>query len=122
MHGQSWRTALGEALNGLALSADGQIRRSGLDCAACELLYDFDLARAVAADDPRLTGEERACLGAIERAVQSMTESDRECFNDEVLGRPAWQELRRLAAEGLRTFGWENSARRLANDALVGRR
>jgi hypothetical protein len=32
-----------------------------------------------------------------------------ECFNNEVIQRPAWAILRNLAGSALREFGWEDA-------------
>ncbi len=42
--------------------------------------------------------------------MRGMQQPDFECFNNEVVQRPVWWELRELAAEGLRAFGWERVA------------
>jgi hypothetical protein len=110
MHGASWQPVLREALALLALPAEEQVLVNGLGCVACDLLYDFDLARTVATESPRLSEEERRLLDEIDLVMQSMTEPDCECFDNEVLHRPVWEQLRQLSTEALLTFDWESAA------------
>jgi hypothetical protein len=46
-------------------------------------------------------------LDRIDAAMRGMQQPDFECFNNEVVRRPIWQQLRELATEALRAFGWE---------------
>jgi hypothetical protein len=63
------------------------------------------------------SGTRRACpraqqalLDRIDATMRRMEPADFECYNNEVLRRPIWQELRELAAQALRAFGWEAEA------------
>jgi hypothetical protein len=101
---------LREALTILALPADEQVRANGPGCVACDLLGEFDHARIVAlGNEAKLSDEQRRSLEAINNAIRSMQKTDVECFNNEVLRRPAWKRLRELAADALRLFGWEGT-------------
>jgi hypothetical protein len=104
-----WQRLLRDALAALALPPDEQIRVNGPGCVACELLNDFDHARIVAIGNaPDLCDEQRGLLDRIDATMRAMEQADFECFNSEVVRRPVWQELRELAAEALRMFGWES--------------
>jgi hypothetical protein len=105
-----WQKLLRTALVVLALPADEQGRANGPGCVACDLDSDFDHARSVALGNaPDLTDDQRRRLDRIEAVLRSKQPPDYECFNPEVLRRPVWQELRVLAAEALRAFGWEGA-------------
>lgn len=105
-----WQRLLRDALTVLALPPDEQARVNGPGpgCVACDLLNDFDHARKAALDIAAaiLTDEQRRLLDRIETIMQTMQKPDFECFNNDVVRRPVWQELREVAAESLRTFGW----------------
>jgi hypothetical protein len=104
---QPWLPMLRDALAVLALPASDQVQVSGPGCLACDLLNDFDNARrAVIANMPGLPKEQRKLLDRIDAAMQAMVPADFECFNNDVVQRPAWQQLRGLAAEALTQFGW----------------
>src|SRR5262249_12120569 len=109
---EPWQRLLREALAVLALPPDEQVRVNHPGCVACELLNDFDHARLVTVENAgaALSDEQRWFLDAIDAAMQEMEDSDFECFNNEVVRRPAWQVLRELAAEALKAFGWEGTA------------
>jgi hypothetical protein len=103
-----WQQLLRETLVVLALPPDEQVRVNGPGCVACDLLEDFDHARTVALGNaPNLSDEQRGLLDRIDAAIQVMEQPDFECFNNEVVRRPVWQQLRERAAEALRVFGWE---------------
>jgi hypothetical protein len=105
-----WEKLLREALAILALPADEQVRANGPGCVACDLLNDFDHARIVATgNEAGLSDDQRRSLEAIDTVMRSMEKPDFECFNNEVLGRPVWERLRKLAAHALRLFGWEGT-------------
>lgn len=105
---------LREALAVLALPRDEQIRVNGPGpgCLACDLLNDFDHARAVALENDAaiLSEEQRNLLERISAVMDTMESSDFECFNKDVVQRPVWQDLRVLAASALQSFGWETTA------------
>ncbi len=103
-----WVSLLREALAMLALPADEQVRANGPGCAACDLLNDFDhVWNVVIGNNSRLSANQRQILAAIDDAMRSTKGPDFECFSNDVLRRPVWQELRELAADALRHFGWE---------------
>jgi hypothetical protein len=106
---EPWQRLLRDALGVLALPLDEQIRANGPGCIACDLLNDFDDARKVAIGNaPDLSEEQRDLLDRIDATMRAMEQADFECFNSEVVRRPLWQELRELAADALRAFGWES--------------
>ena len=105
---EPWQRLLCDALAVLALPPDEQVRINGPGCVACDLLDDFDHARLVAIDNaPELTDGQRELLDRIDGAMRGMHQQDYERFNNDVVRRPVWQELRELAAEALRVFGWQ---------------
>ena len=105
-----WQPLLSEALAILALAANEQVRVNAPGCVACDLLNDFDQARKVAVESKAiLSNGQRRILEAIDNVILSMEGQDLECCNNEVLRRPAWEQLRELAAEGLRLFGWQST-------------
>ena len=105
---EPWQQLLRDALAVLALPPDEQVHVNGPGCIACDLLNDFEQARTVALGNaPGLSEEQRGLLERIDTGVRGMKQPDFECYNNEVVRRPVWQELRELAAEGLRNFGWE---------------
>lgn len=104
---EPWQRLLCDSLAVLALPPDEQVRVNGPGCVACDLLNDFDHARRVALDNaPDLSDTNRNLLDRINFAMDSMQQQDCECFNNDVLHRPVWQELRKLATETLRSFHW----------------
>jgi hypothetical protein len=103
-----WQRLLRDALAVLALTPDEQVRVKGRGCLACDLLNDFDHARTVALGNaPALSEEQRGLLDRIDATMRGMEQPDFECFNNDVVRRPVWHQLRELAAEALRAFGWE---------------
>jgi hypothetical protein len=107
---EPWQRLLRDALAALALPPDEQAQGFGPGCVACELLNDFDHARTVALGNaPELSEDQRGLLDRIDAIMRGMGQADCECFNNAVVGRPVWRQLRRLAAEALRAFGWEGA-------------
>ncbi len=105
---EPWQRLLRDALAILALPPDEQVRVNGPGCVACDLLGDFDHARTVALGNaPELSDERQGLLDQIDAVMRGMQQPDFECFKNEVLWRPVWQQLRGLAAEALRAFEWE---------------
>lgn len=104
-----WQPLLRDALAALASPPDEQVRANGPGCVACDLLEDFDHARRVTLGNAELSEAQRASLGRIDAEIRAMRPSDLECFNSEVIRRPAWQTLRDFAAAALREFGWEGA-------------
>ena len=45
-------------------------------------------------------------LDQIDGVTEAMGQADVECFNNDVVHRQAWQQLRVLATEALSAFGW----------------
>jgi hypothetical protein len=108
---EAGRNLLRDALAVLSLPPDEQLRVNGPGCMVCDLLEDFDHARTCARESPsaQLSDEQRVLLDQMVQVIKSMSESDLECFNEEVVKRPAWQQLRELAGTTLRKFGWEDA-------------
>jgi hypothetical protein len=105
----SWQPLLRDALAALASPADEQVRANGPGCIACDLLEDFDHARLVTLGNAELSEAQHESLNRIDAEVQAMQPQDLECFDNEVIRRPAWEVLRPLAGSALREFGWENA-------------
>jgi hypothetical protein len=71
-----------------------------------ELALDFDNFRMAFVGNFRaeLTDKQRAYLHAID---QSLSQMPTDCFSPEgVLNSPEWENVRSLAAETLKAFGW----------------
>ena len=96
------------ALQVLAANSPDQIRVLSPGCIACELLDDYDLElrqyREVFRDS--FTRRRIEAIERLDRAIDVIPESDHECFNNDVLTRPAWDEVRTTAKETLAAFGW----------------
>lgn len=105
---EPWERLLRDALAVLSLPPDEQVRVNGPGCVACDLLNDFDHARTVAIGNaPVLSEDQQALLDRIDAAMRGMQQPDVECFINEVVRRPVWQQLRELAADAMQAFGWE---------------
>jgi hypothetical protein len=106
---ESWQRALGEALLVLSVPPDEQVRLTNPGCLACELLNDFDLARSTAIEvaSACLSPEKRRLLDRVDALLATMQGPDFVCFDNNVVRRPVWGELRALAVEALQAFGCE---------------
>ena len=105
---QPWQRLLRDSLAVLALTPDEQVRVNGPGCVTCDLSEDFYHAHQVAVDGaPGLSDDQRELLDRIDAALRSRQPADEACFNPDAIRRPVWQQLRGLAAEALRSFGWE---------------
>lgn len=103
-----WQRLLHEVLAVLALPPDEQVRVNGPGCVTCDLLENFDHAHTFAIGNAlHLSEGQHILLDRINDAMRLMEPLDFECFKNDVLRRPLWQQLRALAAEALRAFGWE---------------
>jgi hypothetical protein len=97
-----------DALVVLTLPPDDQLRINGPGCVTCDLISDFDAARNFMVENAAaLTEVQRLTLDRIKLAIDAMKPQDVECCNNEVIRRPAWQEVRQLATDALLTFGWD---------------
>jgi hypothetical protein len=104
-----FRHALCDALVVLALPPAEQVRVNGPGCVSCDLLEDFNDAMKGYCQyfNNEMTDPQANLLVQIDRLMDSMQEADYECFNNDVLDRPVWQQLRSKAAAALQAFGWE---------------
>lgn len=104
----SWKKLLREVLAALALPQAEQVRANGPGCVTCDLIEDFEfgcrMARANGAAE--LTQEQKSHLDDLATAVTAMAPDDCVCFDEAMLSRPAWEELRILARTALASFGW----------------
>jgi hypothetical protein len=106
----TWQRLLRDALAALALPPDEQAYVTMPGCVTCELREDFEHARIVAfGNAKRLSEGQNEILNRIDATVRGMQAPDFECFNNEAVRRPMWQQLRNLAAEALKEFGWEGA-------------
>ena len=106
---EPWQRLLRDSLAILVLPPDEQVRANGPGCIACDLSEAFYHAHAAALEGaPRLPNTERRLLSRIETALRTMHGPDVECGDDEIVRRAAWQELREMAAEAQRMFGWQD--------------
>ena len=53
-----------------------------------------------------LSNPQKEILYKIDSAMNEMSEDDYECFNNKVLDRQAWNDLRSLAEQALSEFHW----------------
>ena len=79
-----------------------------------ELALDFDNFRMAFVSNFRaeLTGEQLSCLDSIDQVLSQMP---KDCFSpNAVTNSPEWRQIRQLAAEALKAFGWplDNAPRR----------
>jgi len=101
-----WRPLLRGTLAALASPADEQVHANGPGCIARDLLEDFDHARSVTVGNAELSEARRRSLDRIDGAARALVPPGLEGFNNEVIQRPAWAILRKLAGSALREFGW----------------
>lgn len=96
------------ALQALAAEAPDQIRVLSPGCVACELLNDYDLERQRyrEAFGPWLSRRQSERIGQIDRAIGAIPEADLQCFDNDVLTRPSWGQVRAAAKDALLAFGW----------------
>jgi len=96
-------------LHSLARSSVDQKQFGPGGCLFCELLLDFRMAceefRRHFAD--MLTPEQDVRLDAISYAIDALELADMECFNEDVVGRPAWQRIRDRAITVVKALGCE---------------
>lgn len=104
-----WQPLLLDALAILAAAPDEQIRANGPGCIACDLPEEFEHAWRVTVTYGAISESQRDSLDKIDAHFRAMSDSDRECGNDDVLWRPAWQEMRDLAKQALALFGWDSA-------------
>ncbi len=98
------------ALQVLAAGAPDQIRALSPGCIAYELLddYDIELRQYREAFGASLTEWQSEAIGRIDEAIDAIPDPDHECFNNDVLTRPAWDEVRDAAKQALAAFGWSD--------------
>jgi hypothetical protein len=104
-----WRPLLRDALAALASPTDEQVRANGPGCIAWDLLEDFAHARLVTLGNAELSEAQRESLKRIAAEVRAMQPQDMECFDGQVIRRPAWEVLRHLSGSALLEFGWGNA-------------
>ena len=98
---------LRESLTILAMPAEKQIKYNGPGCVCCDLLNDYDHAYTATMSNIELTNSQKEILRKIDSAMNDMSEDDYECFNNKVLDRPAWINIRSLAKYALSEFQWK---------------
>ncbi|MCI0494598.1 hypothetical protein L0Z72_06290 [candidate division KSB1 bacterium] len=98
---------LRESLTILAMPAEKQIKYNGPGCVSCDLLNDYDNAFSATISNIELSTSQKEILCKIDRTMNEMSEDDYECFNNKVLYRQAWNNLRSLAEHALSEFQWE---------------
>jgi hypothetical protein len=98
------------ALAALSLPAEEQRRVNRPGCLACDLLCDFNhsCATFLAHFADVLTDGQRAAIAGVESAVCELQDDDLECWNDEILVRPAWNRVRAAAGNAVREFGYSD--------------
>lgn len=98
---------LRESLTILAMPAGKQVKYNGPGCICCDLLNDYDNAFTATMSNIELTDSQTEILRKINSAMNDMCEDDYECFNNKVLDRTAWINIRSLAKHALSEFQWE---------------
>lgn len=101
---------LRDAVVALSLPAAEQARVTMPGCVSCELLNDFDHAYQcyIQSGRSRSTSERAKVLNAINDTMKLMSDADYVCYDTSVLNRPLWGNLRQLASEAVRLFGWQD--------------
>jgi hypothetical protein len=118
---ETWQRLLRDVLAMLALLPEEQVRVKGPGCVSCDLLEGFEHARTMTlADASDLPDEQRRVLHEMHITLQEMQSPNVECFNNEALHRPVRQQLRDLAADALRVFGWDGVAMRPYEEVQPG--
>lgn len=106
------RQLLQDALIALSLPADEQIRVTHPGCVSCELIENFTHGYQCfcqsCADE--LSDDTAALLTQIDDTIESLADDDCTCFDNTVMNRPKWAELRRLATRAIDAMGWAGFA------------
>jgi len=98
-----------DTLNVLALDPEEQIKANGPGCVACDLLNDFDTAFKdyLSQSELKISNEVQNIFQQIDDVIENMDEADYVCFENSVLYREKWDQIRNLAKECLKLLGWE---------------
>lgn len=102
------RQLLRDSLVALSLPAEQQIGVTHPGCVSCELIEDFTHAylcfRQSCPDE--LSDETAALLKQIDDSIESLDDVDCICFDNTVMNRPKWTQLRTLATRTIDAMGW----------------
>ncbi len=102
------RQLLRESLIALSLPSDEQVRVTNPGCVSCELIEDFTHGYQCfshsCADE--LTDDIARLLEQIDDTIGSLADADCTCFDNTVVNRPKWAELRMLAPQTMDAMGW----------------
>ena len=101
---------LRNALRALALPPADQVRVTQPGCVSCELLEDFSHGYTCFTQScaDQLTDATSNLLAEIDATMDALSRDDFVCFDNSVLDRPVWGQLRQLASETLTAFDWDN--------------
>lgn len=102
------RQLLRDSLIALSLPADQQIRVTHPGGISCELIEDFTHGylcfRQSCAHE--LSPDTAALLKQIDDSIESLDDTDCICFDNTVMNRPKWAQLRSLATRTIDAMGW----------------
>ena len=95
----------------LSLPPEEQARLNGPGCLTCDMSEDFHSAWEAVKHDKvsKFTPQQSELLEQIRQTLDSLKQSDCECFNPEMVKRPAWQSLREQSRAALLALGWEDA-------------
>ena len=100
-----------DALVALSLPPAEQVRVTQPGCVSCELIEDFSHGHTCFAQScsGQISTTASQLLSEIHSTIESLSDDDCVCFDNSVLDRPAWSQLRSLATKALTTLGWEEN-------------
>ena len=92
----------------LALEPADQIRVNQPCCTTCELATDYDAwsESYSSTHASRLSAAQIRSIHNLTVALDSVPPADFECWNNAVLHRTSWQQVRAAARTVLTAFGW----------------
>ncbi|MCH7728114.1 MAG: hypothetical protein IH991_16795 [Planctomycetes bacterium] len=101
---------LRDALVALSLPPAEQVRVTQPGCVSCELIEDFSHGYTCFTQScsDQLSGPASQLLAGIDSKIESLSDDDCVCFDNTVLDRPLWSQLRKLAAKALAALGWDD--------------
>lgn len=87
----------------LSLAMEEQLKViSPIGCPACELRNEFEYAWETEIQEDEHEGRIYKLIRKIDTTISAMGKKDYKCFDPNVLNRPRWVEIRRMAKELLK--------------------
>lgn len=104
------RELLRDSLIALSLPCDEQVRVTHPGCVSCELIEDFTHGYRCFSQScaDELSDDTSRLLNQIDDTIESLADADCTCFDNTVMNRPKWAELRELAAKLIDAMGWND--------------